>query len=434
MKLDVGEYNYKSMYKKRENVGGRYPPVLQVTDLDYFMNVLNCKKTNREKSAIYIGIPFCYARCTFCPFFQSIDDERKRKKYINALKNEIEMYSKSEYIMSSEFSALYFGGGTPNTLSPEEIKDILDYCIENFRLSKNAEITFEGSTTNFDEKKMETALNCGVNRISLGIQTFNDPIRKLLNLQDTGEQVYQTIETAHRVGCDNIDIDILYNLPGETMNICENDLRKAVELGVENISYFSLDVFPKTKLAKQLESGEVPPIGNTAFEIDLYIRGVDILTDAGYKRQRISLFILLGKEHIYSPKADGPSDLLGCGSGARGSIQNYVYSNTRTVDKYINMVNMKKYPIDHSMKLSKMDSMADFMQRGVMMGSIDKKVFQSLFEVSPESAFPEIIDNLTQRGLININENEIRLTDVGIIWAANVRNEFASVNKKRREK
>lgn len=427
MKLDVDKYDYKSMYKKREHVGGRYPSVLQVKDLNYFMNVLKSKKINREKGAIYISIPFCYARCTFCPFFQSIDDERKRKKYINALKNEIEMYSKSEYIMSSEFSALYFGGGTPNTLSPEEIKDILGYCIENFRLSKNAEITFEGSTTNFDEKKMETALNCGINRISLGIQTFNDPIRKLLNLPDTGEQVYQTIETAHRIGCDNIDIDILYNLPGETMNICENDLRKAVELGVENISYYSLAVFPKTKLAKQLESGDVPPIGNTAFEIDLFLRGVDILTDAGYNRQHVSLFILPGKEHIYSPMTYGPYDLLGCGSGARGSIQNYVYSNTRTVDKYVNMVNMKKYPIDNSMKLSKMGNMAIFMQRGLLMGSIDKKVFQSLFGVGLESAFPEIINNLTQRGLININEREIRLTDVGIIWAANVGKEFASV-------
>lgn len=432
MKLNME--NYKSIYEKRANVGGGYPIVPQVKNLDYFMNILQSKKTNGEKGAIYIGIPFCYARCTFCPFFQSLDNEKKRKQYLTALKKEIEMYSKSDYIMTSEFSALYFGGGTPSCLSTDEIKDILNYCMEIFSLSKNAEITFEASTINFDEEKMRVGLDCGVNRISLGVQTFNDYIRKLLNLKDIGKEAYQTIETAHRVGCDNVDIDLIYNLPGQTMDICEKDIEKAIELGVENISYYSLAVFPKTKLAKQLESGDVPPIGNTAFEIDLFLRGVDILTDAGYKRQHVSLFILPGKEHIYSPMTYGPYDLLGCGSGARGSIQNYVYSNTRTVDKYDNMVNMKKYPIDNSMKLSKMDNMAIFMRRGLLMGSIDKKAFQSLFGVGLESAFPEIINNLTQRGLININEREIRLTDVGVIWAANVGDEFASVNKKRREK
>ena len=429
MKLNIENYKstYQSIYQKRANVGGGFPVDPQVKDLDYFMNVLQSKKTSGENGAIYIGIPFCHARCTFCPFFQSLNNEIKRKQYLTALKKEIEMYSKSDYIMTSEFSALYFGGGTPSCLSTDEIKDILNYCMEIFSLSKNAEITFEASTINFDEEKMRVGLDCGVNRISLGIQTFNDYIRKLLNLKDIGKEAYQTIETAHRLGCDNVDIDLIYNLPGQTMDMCEKDIEKAIELGVENISYYSLDLPPKTKLAKQLESGEVPARGNTAFEIDLYLRGVDILTDAGYRQQRISLFTLPGKEHIYSPKSDGPSDLLGCGSGARGSIQNYVYSNTRTIDKYINMVNMKKYPMDHSMKLSKMDNMADLMQRGVLMGSIDKKVFQSLFEVSPESVFPEIIDNLTQKGLINNNENEIRLTDLGIIWAANIRNDFASV-------
>jgi oxygen-independent coproporphyrinogen-3 oxidase len=174
--------------------------------------------------------------------------------YLTALKKELNMYSETRYVKTSEFDEIVLGGGTPSVLSAEQLIDIISFCKQNFNISRDYMIKITGSTHSLDEYKLEKFAEYGVLQLDVGVQTFNNNIRRMLAIQDSGEHAEEIIRKARELGL-YACIDLMYNLPGQTLEIWRKDVEKAIELNLEGIDCYPLEVYLGTMLDLQIKSG-----------------------------------------------------------------------------------------------------------------------------------------------------------------------------------
>jgi putative oxygen-independent coproporphyrinogen III oxidase len=395
----------------------------KTTDLD---ELLLKRNPQGELCSIYVHIPFCDSFCSFCAIPKVFQTNNHAEAYLNALKKEISEYAATPYIHTTKFGSLYFGGGTPTALHEEQLVDIINCCKDAFDMSANAEITVEGCTHNYDKRKLAKTKNAGVNRVSFGVQTFNDSIRRLLNLKDTKQEVMSRINLAHQIGFTNVDIDLMYNLPNQTVDAFVADVLTAINLGIESISFFALHVEPHTKLQADIHADKLS-IGNPKLEVAMYRKAVELLTKAGYVQESIiAKFTLPSSKCIYEQLRVSPVDCLALGPSSNGNLGNFVYRNTGETQSYLKMIDKNVRPITEIIELSPQEEMRRYLTRGLALQKIDKKDFQRRFTVSPEEAFPEIIQRLLKQGLIVVTEDAVQLTDLGAEWGQNVCIEFCS--------
>ncbi len=371
-------------------------------DSQYFEDLLENTSTKGELT-LHTSIPFCDSICTYCGGGRRLVKTKDAvEKYLQALKAEAENYSKTRYISSSTFSAVYFGGGgTPTLLSSEELCDLLSHYRNCFTLGKNVEITVESTTHNMDEDKLVALSDYGVKRLYFGVQTFNDGIRKMFNRTEDSRVVIKKIKNAHEFGYD-VHIDLMYNLPGQSVKMWTEELEKAIDLNIESISIFRLRPYPHLKLAKMLQSGEIPPIKGENIAKEMYMGATEIMTEAGYKQQSASKFVLPGKELIHFDhvfKYDRERLGLGATNWFCSLLGTYLYRNFESLERYAESIKNEKFPIAEGVRLSKDDEMRRAMMRGLNSG-VDISEFEKRFGRMPEDVFPETIDSLRKQGLI----------------------------------
>ncbi len=288
----------------------------------------------------------------------------------------------------------------------------------------------EGCTHNYDEKKLTQTKDVGVNRVSFGVQTFNDSIRRLLALKDNQQEVISRIHAAHQIGFTNVDIDLMYNLPGQTLEDFEADIQTAIDLGIENISFFALHVEPNTKLQTDIHSGNLS-VGTPRMEVAMYQKAVELLNKAGYIQESIiAKFTLPTAKCVYEQLRVSPVDCLALGSSSNGNLGRFVYRNTSATQTYMKMVEKNVWPITELVELSPQEEMRRYLSRGLALRKVDKTDFQRRFGVPPEQAFPKIFNKLLKKNLIETTEDTIQLTDLGSAWGQNVCTDFCSDNWK----
>jgi len=401
-----------------------YPNVTPRT-LKSFIDFLGKTNISSEKKELQPWVPFCNSLCTFCYFPTETYAKDKVSRYIAALKKSLKKYAETQYAKSSEFEEVYFGGGSPNVLSSEQIIDLLSYCKKEFNISKNRMIKVSGCTQNFDEKKLKSILEHGVDQVDIGIQTFDNSIRKILNLQDNAIEAENVIKNARKLGL-YVSIDLIYNLPGQTMHVWEKDLKKALELDVESVDCYPLDVYPGTPLAKQLKLGKVPPIGNSDKEMEMYLKAYEIFTNAGYMPTCHNRFSRI-KEDFEDPCFE----ILGTGAGFfMGYLGKYSYMDVEPVGEYVDLVSRGRFPIGKLFVSSEEDEMRKMMMRLYIRLPVNKNEFMKRFGKPPEKAFPTVISKLEKKGLIEVNDQEIKLTKLGDIWRFNIAKEFGPKSNK----
>lgn len=274
--------------------------------------------------AIYIHIPFCDNICSYCDFSKVFYNSKLVDKYLNALSNEIDMYYKGDII-----NTIYVGGGTPSCLNLEQLK-VLFSILNRFKFSNDYEFTFECNIESIDYDKLKFLYDNGVNRLSIGVQTFNEKFLKFLNRNHTSDEVFNKISIAKEIGFNNINIDLIYAIPGETLDDLNCDIDKFLELGINHISTYSLILEEHTKLY-------VDGVSNIDEDMDrnMYELICDRLSSNGFNHYEISNFgrdcfesrhnlVYWNNEHYY-----------GFGCGASGYIGNVRYDNTRSLNKYV---------------------------------------------------------------------------------------------------
>jgi oxygen-independent coproporphyrinogen-3 oxidase len=396
-----------------------YPEVAPET-LQAFVDFLGTENTSGERKELQPWIPFCTMKCSFCYFPTELMSNNKMGKYLSKLKKALKMYAETKYIRTSEFAEIYLAGGTPSLMSTEQTIDLLAFCDRNFNFDENREIKITGCTHDFDYKKLKALSEYGVDQLDVGIQTFDDNARRMFNLRDNARNAEETVTNARKLGL-RVSIDLMYNLPGQTLKVWNGDVQRALELGVESVDCYVLDVYPETKLAQQIQSGDLPPRGDVDAETEMYLEAQNTFKAAGYKPTCHNRFSRIAEDF-----QEPCMEILSTGAGSfMGALGKFSYVDIEPAEAYVEAVKGGKFPISKLSASSVEDEMGKMMMRLYIRLPVNKMEFKRRFGKLPEEAFETTIDKLEKKGLIEVDEQEIRLTKLGDIWRYNVCWEFA---------
>ena len=275
--------------------------------------------------SVYIHIPFCDSICSYCDFCKFIKNDIWIEDYLNTLEKEINNKYKGEVI-----ETLYIGGGTPSCLNIKQLNKLFE-IIKVLKKSDKLEFTFECNIENITKEKLELLYKNGVNRISIGIQTFNNKYLKFLNRNHNEDMIKEKINIAKKIGFNNINIDLIYALKEETVEDLKIDLEKFLELDITHISTYSLIIEPHTKLFIDNEENI-----DDELDYEMYSTIKKVLESNGYKHYEVSNFAKEGYESKHNLTYWNNNEYYGFGMGASGYIDGIRYDNTRSINKYLN--------------------------------------------------------------------------------------------------
>lgn len=321
------------------------------------------------KSA-YIHIPFCKSKCKYCSFI-SFPKLELKKDYIVALKKEI----KNNYA-GENLNTLYFGGGTPSLLSVSEFKEI----IELFNIDGNTEVTAELNPETLSKDYLLGLKNIGINRISIGCQTFDDKILKLIGRRHDSKQVKLAVKYAKESGFDNISLDFIYGLPNQTIAGFETDLKQAIELGVQHISLYGLKIDEGCYFASHYPDN----LPNDDIQADMYLKAIELLKD--FNHYEVSNF---GRQSRHNMNYWNCENYYGFGVGAHGYIKDIRYSNMNTIEEYL------ENPLKH--KTEQVLSAQDKLEEEIFLGfrklcGIDIEKINKKYHIDFDKKYPKILN------------------------------------------
>jgi oxygen-independent coproporphyrinogen-3 oxidase len=291
--------------------------------------------------AIYIHVPFCINKCEYCDFLSFKSTSDQRHEYVKYLKKEIELYPKYEY------DTVYFGGGTPSLLDPSEIKEILNIL----EIKEGAEVTLEVNPKSVDFVKLKEFKNAGINRLSIGVQSFDPHYLKLIGRLHTDIEAVEIYEDARRAGFENISLDLMFSLPGQCIEDVRKDLVKITKLRPEHISIYSLIWEEGTPLYRKLLKEEVKETENEV-EADMYELIIGFLKKEGYIHYEVSNFALPEKEARHNSKYWENKEYVGVGLGASGYIGNQRYKNAVKFEDYYGKIRNNEMPVESKEEIS----------------------------------------------------------------------------------
>lgn len=324
---------------------------------------------------IYIHIPFCASKCSYCDFYSLAGHESKMDKYQSALIKHIE--ETAPQLEPYYIDTIYFGGGTPSFYGAKRICEIFNTLKRSAKVLKSSEVTVEMNPDSVTPSELRMLKAEGVNRISLGVQSANDDILRLIGRRHSFKQAEQAVKMARAEGFDNISIDLIYGLPSQTKNDWADTLSKCIALRPQHFSCYGLKVEDGTPICKYRGSEFLP---NDDEQADMYLYMADILERYGYPQYEISNFSLPSKESKHNLKYWRLDDYMGFGPGAHSFIDGIRYSYVRDLDRYIDGVFGNSDIIDEYEKTDKLDRAAEYIMLGMRtVRGISKKEYFSVY-------------------------------------------------------
>jgi len=291
-------------------------------------------------TAIYIHIPFCDHKCIYCDFYSLINYENVNE-YLKALKLEINYYAE-KYSQNRIINTIFFGGGTPSFMSPDYIGEIIKEISQKFKIAEDAEITLETNPGTVDKNKLADFKNSGINRISIGIQTFDESELKFLTRIHDKKTAIKTVESASEIGIENISIDLIFSLPNQTKKTWLENLNIAVNLPIKHISAYSLILEKGTILNKLVLDGKIKMVSEN-YDAELYEYTMNFLTSKNFIQYEISNFAKPGFECLHNKFYWEYKDYLGFGTAAHSFIKGRRWWNFSSLNKYIDEINKNNH-------------------------------------------------------------------------------------------
>jgi oxygen-independent coproporphyrinogen III oxidase len=293
-----------------------------------------------SESGLYIHIPFCDHKCIYCDFYSIITSDNI-PSFFTSLKREIDYYS-AKYSNDHLFTSVFFGGGTPSLMAPLDLEDILSYAKKRFSISADAEITMETNPGTVTPEKLNHFLEAGINRISIGIQSFDDNDLKFLTRIHDKQTAKETVCNAAEAGFKNISIDLIFNLPGQSKEKWLKNLSQAVSLPINHISTYSLILERGTILSKLVLDGIVK-MQDDDYDADLYELTIDFLTSRGFQQYEVSNFAKKGYECLHNKAYWHYRDYLGLGPSSHSFMNGKRWWNYSSLKRYISEIDIKEY-------------------------------------------------------------------------------------------
>lgn len=407
--------NYKNYDVAVINYPLMDPSIKSEDSLKYFkLNEFNVKSW---EVPLYIHIPFCKNICKFCIYSRQVPDSKGEiiKRYVDALKREIQLYGSTKYVNSLKIGAIFFGGGTPTCLSKEQIKEVLGALKDYLPFGDNIEITMECNIQNTDEEKIQLLSELGVTRISTGVQTFNEKFREMMDMKTSTEEVHKWINMVKKYRFEDLSIDLLYGLPGQTLEEWVDDINIGLSLPVGHFSIYKLTVFAYTRLYKELKDGRLPPIPNEETLFKMYMGSDRLLKENAYNLQSSQEYCLSDKKtKFWELTYDGYGDNISFGTFSFGFINGFTYQNIIDPEEYIRVLNENRLPIHMvSHRITSQMLKERTMILGFRRAFVGKNAFAKEYGSSIEKNFKSILDELSKENLIKEYKDEYRLTTLG---------------------
>ena len=369
--------------------------------------------TNNKTLGIYIHIPFCYRKCRYCDFLSFPNSsEDLIEQYVEKLCTEI--ISKSDLQVSTDVvDSIFIGGGTPSFIDEKHIDEILDALCARYHIDDNAEITLEANPGTATRQKLVAYKNAGINRMSFGVQTFDDNQLKLLGRIHDAETAIETVSAARDVGFNNINIDLMFGLPDETLDIWANDLNSAINLSPEHISFYSLTIEEDTPIFHDIMNVRIRELDETEDRV-MYHNAIGLLKENGYKHYEISNASKAGFESRHNLKYWSMMNYLGFGLGAHSYVNGIRFSNTETMHEYLSTDDpalMAHWIHENTLN----DEISEYVFLGLRKTEgINLEAFKAQFGKSFWDVYEDETKHLINRGLLEENEDMLRLTPLGL--------------------
>ena len=361
-------------------------------------------------AGIYIHIPFCKRRCIYCDFFSTTQSEKK-STYIHALCQELDM--RKDYLEGEDIETIYLGGGTPSQLTQKELEEIFSSLYNIYKVKEDAEITLEANPDDLTPEYIHMLRTLPINRISMGIQTFQEETLKLLHRRHTAQQAIEAVKHCREAGFQNISIDLMYGLPGETLETWKEDLQQAIALHPEHISAYHLTYEEGTALWKLREQNQVEE-ADEDLSVTLFKTLIEELTHAGYEHYEISNFCLPGLHSRHNSSYWTGKKYLGCGPSAHSFNGTSRQWNVASLDKYIQSIQQGE--LDHEIEeLDIYTRYNDFVittirtHWGMSLSHLRSTYGENLYQYCLRMAKPHL-----EQGVLEIKEDTLKLTKEGI--------------------
>ena len=358
-----------------------------------------------EEGGIYVHTPYCDKICSFCNMNRKqIDNDLN--DYTDYLCKEFKKYGEKPYIKNKKINAIFFGGGTPTIYKPFQLDRILSTLRENFNISKDCEFTFESTLHNLTWEKLEIMERYGVNRISIGIQTFSDRGRKILNRTYNQEYIVEKIKEIKRKFKGLICIDIIYNYPDQTDEEITNDAKIACSLGVDSISFYSLMIQDGSQISKDRAENKVIFKYNLARDKELHDKFLDITLKNGYSILEHTKITNGKDQYRYIRNVNSFSDLIPIGVGAGGKVRDYELFHLNK------LITFYAFDNDIKMRVKKLSGILQYKK-------VELQEIKKLAQKSYEKIY-SLLENYQEKGLIEIKNNVMEYTIDGVFWGNSI--------------
>lgn len=388
-----------------------------------FAEALNKKVDSGVETLLYVHIPYCQDMCRFCPFHVRVDkDLSVYERYTNALCLDILNTASTPRAQSSVINAIYFGGGSPSVLSPQQIAKILETIKVNFALADDVEISFEGEPKTLgDPYRLEVLKENGVKRISFGLQTYDEQLRTIFNIAATLQDIETLRKNSQEFKFDEVNVDMMYNLPGQDIHHVRQDVRRLLQDDFDSVDYYNLHYFAfPPKFVREMDEGKVPPKPSDDIMIALFEEIKTGMTSNGYKNVA---------DQVYSKKdrvceyfrllwgggfGDHSAETLAVGASARGYIDGFSYMKHGNVNKYMESIEANHDAIEKiSSRLSKPEN------RGAVL-------FPKFLQIRKDSTLaletipPMLINDWLKAGLLYEEHGSYLVSEKGKVWTNNM--------------
>lgn len=375
-------------------------------------------------AGIYLHIPFCKTRCIYCDFYSTTRSELKTR-YVRALCSELEM--RKEYLKGERVETIYFGGGTPSQLEEGDFRQLFETIQKCYGVESCREITLEANPDDLSKEYLQMLSTLPFNRLSMGIQTFDDATLKLLKRRHDARTAIEAVDRCRQAGFSNISIDLIYGLPGETKERWENDLRQAIDLNVEHISAYHLIYEEDTPIYKMLKQHQVSEVDEDS-SLEFFTLLIERLQKAGFEHYEISNFCRPGKYSRHNTSYWQGISYLGCGPSAHSFDGMTREWNVSSIDLYIKGIeeNRRAFEIEHLDQVTRYNEFIITTIRTVWGTPIEKlkQTFgNELWEYCRKMAAPYL-----ENGKLEEHDGALRLTREGIFISDSIMSDLLWVD------
>ena len=363
---------------------------------------------------LYVHIPFCLRKCRYCDFATYPLRSDLMEPFLSALETEAESVGAE---VQGAVKTLFFGGGTPSLLDGPQMDRLMDALRRSFNIQPQAEITLEANPETADEPRLRAYRNAGVNRLSIGAQTFDDAALKQLDRTHSSEQISRAYQNARNAGFENINLDMMFALPGQTMRKWQEDARRALSLDPEHLSVYNLTIEPKTVFHYWNRQGRLS-LPDEDLQADMYEWTLDEMERAGYPYYELSNFAKPGSECEHNLRYWRNKPHAGIGPGACGYLNGERTANTRGTRSYIKRIEEGRDPIVERERLAGKAARAETIRQGLRMRSgVPLTEYARRYGLNLLDDFQVEIEQVTRLGLTKLADGALRLTRRGVLLA-----------------